>query len=74
LSGGEGDDTVHGGEGNDAYWVDSVSDQVDELADGGTDKVTSMVDWTLGDNFENLYLEDTDEGGTAVSGTGNDLN
>lgn len=74
LSGGEGDDTVHGGEGNDAYWVDSVSDQVFELADGGTDKVISMVDWTLGDNFENLYLEDTDEGGAAVSGTGNSLN
>ena len=74
LSGGTGVDEVHGGSGNDAYWVDHVDDRVFEEAGGGTDKVRSMVDWTLGDHFENLYLEASARGATAIEGTGNGLN
>lgn len=73
LAGGTGVDTVYGGSGNDAYWVEAAHEVVVENADEGTDKVRSMVNWTLGDNFENLYLEDTELGGTGTDGTGNDL-
>lgn len=74
LSGGQGINIMYGGQGNDAYWVENIKDQLFEERNEGTDKVTSSVDWTLGDNFENLYLEDTYNVGTAKSGTGNDLN
>ncbi len=73
MSGGSGIDTIYGGAGNDFYWVDTAQDMIEENADAGTDKVLSMVDWTLGDNFENLSLEHTNIGGTGIAGTGNEL-
>lgn len=73
LAGGIGVDTVYGGAGNDAYWVEAAHDVIIEAADEGTDKVRSMVDWTLGDHFENLYLDEVSLGGVGVTGTGNAL-
>jgi Ca2+-binding RTX toxin-like protein len=70
MSGGPGQDTVRGGTGNDAYWVEAAYEVVEEDANAGTDKVRSQVDWTLGANFENLFLEEVE---TAISGTGNEL-
>ncbi|TCR68507.1 peroxidase family protein [Bosea sp. BK604] len=73
LQGGLGADTMIGGDGNDIYEVDEAGDIVTEanadLVTGGTDRVESDVDYTLGANLENLDLN-----GTAVRGTGNILN
>ena len=68
LDGGTGNDMMQGGAGNDIYVVDTASDVVMEAASAGTDTVRSSVNYTLGDNVENLTLT-----GTATNGTGNDL-
>jgi hypothetical protein len=68
LDGGTGGDDMVGGLGNDTYVVDSLSDTVTELANGGIDTVESSVTWTLAGNVENLTLT-----GTAMAvGFGND--
>ncbi len=73
LQGGLGADTMLGGDGNDVYFVDELGDVVTEtnadLATGGTDRVESDIDFTLGANLENLDLN-----GTAIVGRGNALN
>jgi Ca2+-binding RTX toxin-like protein len=69
LDGGAGADTMIGGAGNDTYIVESASDVVDEVANEGTDTVQSSVNYTLGDNLENLTLS-----GGATSGAGNTSN
>ncbi len=69
LDGGNGDDRLIGGAGDDVYYVDSSSDQVVEASGQGTDTVYSTVDYTLGQNVENLTLT-----GAAHTGTGNTLN
>ena len=58
-----------GGSGNDTFVVDTIGDQVIELAGGGTDTVQSSVTLTLAANVENLILTGVD----AISGTGNEL-
>ncbi|HEY9693822.1 MAG TPA: hypothetical protein V6D15_16575 [Oculatellaceae cyanobacterium] len=69
LEGGIGIDTLKGGNGNDTYVVDDIADVVSETdANGGTDTINSSIDWTLGNFIENLNLS-----GTAISGTGNEL-
>ncbi|TLP63093.1 calcium-binding protein [Pseudomonas mosselii] len=68
LDGGAGADTLIGGKGNDTYIVDNIDDVVVEFANEGIDTVKASVDYTLGDNLENLVLLDG-----AVNGTGNDL-
>jgi len=77
LSGLEGNDTLDGkggadiligGTGNDTYVVDNAGDVVLELAGEGTDAVQSGINYTLGDNVENLTLT-----GSAITGTGNAL-
>jgi Ca2+-binding RTX toxin-like protein len=70
LDGALGDDTLDGGLGNDTYIIDSTSDIVTEASDSGTDTVKSTVNYTLGDNLENLTLT----GLSAINGTGNSLN
>jgi Ca2+-binding RTX toxin-like protein len=72
LNGGIGADTMVGGAGNDSYIVDNAGDQVIELANGGVDKVTASVDYTLaaGTSIETL------QGSNATHGlilTGNEL-
>ena len=70
LNGGEGPDTMTGGTGDDIYVVDNTGDIVTENADEGTDTVQSAIDYTLGDNLENLTLTGT----ASINGTGNELN
>ncbi|MGM3304404.1 beta strand repeat-containing protein [Anabaena sp. WFMT] len=70
LNGGAGADTLIGGLGNDSYYVDNAGDSITELLNQGTDKVFSTINYTLGDNLENLTLQGT----TAINGTGNGLN
>jgi Ca2+-binding RTX toxin-like protein len=67
LNGGRGADAIHGGAGDDLYIVDNPNDAVVENADGGTDRIAAWLDFTLGDNVENLILK----GGGDLSGTGN---
>ena len=69
LDGGAGADILTGGAGNDTYVVDSITDKVMELADGGTDLVQASVSFTLAANVENLVLTGTG----AINGTGNAL-
>ena len=58
-----------GGAGNDAYAVDNSADLITELANEGTDSVTSSVTYTLASYVENLTLT----GSGTLSGTGNAL-
>lgn len=67
LDGGGGIDSMAGGTGNDTYFVDSVSDLVEEALLGGTDTVVSTVTgYKLAENVEALILS-----GTVAVGTGN---
>jgi Ca2+-binding RTX toxin-like protein len=59
-----------GGNGDDSYGVDNASDSVSELANEGIDTVSSWLDYTLGDNLENLVLL----GAVNSNGIGNTLN
>ncbi|OBQ29546.1 MAG: furin, partial [Anabaena sp. MDT14b] len=74
LDGGAGADTMIGGLGNDSYYVDSTVDSTADIIienlNEGTDSVFSIINYTLGNNLENLTLTGT----TAISGTGNALN
>jgi Ca2+-binding RTX toxin-like protein len=70
LDGGTGADDMSGGLGDDSYVVDDIGDQVTELTGEGNDTVWSGINYTLGDNVENLVLTGT----AAIKGTGNSLN
>uniref|UniRef100_UPI000A0145BC beta strand repeat-containing protein n=1 Tax=Ciceribacter selenitireducens TaxID=448181 RepID=UPI000A0145BC len=70
LNGRGGADTMTGLAGNDTYIVDSVADVVAEAVGQGTDTVQAAVNWTLGDNIENLTLL----GVGNINGVGNALN
>jgi Ca2+-binding RTX toxin-like protein len=72
LNGMQGSDRMIGGDGDDAYYVDSAGDVVTETnatAAGGNDTVYSTVSYTLGANVETLRLNAP----YAISGTGNGL-
>lgn len=56
LDGGEGADTLAGGDGDDNYVVDDAGDVFVEQQNEGVDTLTSSVDVTLLDNFENGIL------------------
>jgi Ca2+-binding RTX toxin-like protein len=60
---------MDGGSGDDTFYVTNSGDTITENVDEGTDLVQSSVDWTLGDNVENLTLNGTD----ALVGVGNAL-
>ncbi|MBQ5964149.1 VCBS domain-containing protein [Massilia sp. ZL223] len=70
LDGGAGADTMQGGTGNDTYVVDDAGDLVIEALNGGQDTVRSSIDYTLGEQVENLVLT----GEQDLRGTGNALN
>ena len=72
LDGGDGADTLTGGAGSDTYVVDSVQDQLIELAGGGLDVVkTGLAVYTLAAaNVENLLYTGTED----FAGTGNGHN
>jgi Ca2+-binding RTX toxin-like protein len=74
LDGGVGADVMDGGDGNDIYIVDDIGDSVSEVNSdqvaGGLDRVESSVTFILGNNVENLTLTS----GSAINGTGNNLN
>ena len=81
LKGGTGDDTLKGitsndfdtligSVGDDDYYVNKVEDVVVENLNEGIDEVFSIgIDYTIGDNIENLTLS-----GSGLNGTGNVLN
>ena len=71
LDGGTGADILIGAVGNDLYVVDNANDVIHETNTDPTeiDTVRSFVDWTLGDNLENLVLLGT----KSLDGNGNDL-
>ncbi len=69
LDGREGADTMIGGSGDDTYYVDVSDDVILELGGGGNESVySSAINYTLGENIEDLHLT-----GTGVNGTGNSL-
>jgi len=70
LNGGHGEDVLIGGTDNDTYIVDNANDLVIENKNEGNDTVISSINYTLGDNVENLTLSGT----YSISGTGNTLN
>jgi Ca2+-binding RTX toxin-like protein len=72
LNGGTGDDMMRGAGGNDSYYIDSLADVAEELADGGTDTLLvsgGLTSYTLGANLEILVYQGSD----AFTGTGNGL-
>ncbi|WP_394808941.1 calcium-binding protein [Nitrosomonas sp.] len=70
FNGGEGNDSMTGGGGNDIYIVENAGDTYTEGAGGGNDLVISyLATHTLGANVERLQLV-----GTATTGIGNTLN
>ncbi|QNM95296.1 calcium-binding protein [Chitinimonas koreensis] len=71
LSGGAGADTLIGGAGSDIYLVDDVADQAIETVTAAQDidTVRASVDFTLGDNLEQLQLQ----GDANLAGQGNGL-
>jgi Ca2+-binding RTX toxin-like protein len=69
LIGGAQADTMWGGTGDDIYSVDNVGDVVTEFAGEGSDTVWTSINYTLGDQVENLTLFNM--GG--LNGNGNDL-
>jgi len=72
LNGAGGADFMVGYAGHDLYYVDNANDVAYEEANGGTDRVSTTVSYTLGANVENLQANDI--GGTAaLSLTGNSL-
>ena len=59
-------DFMFGGDGNDQYFVQEASDQVDEDPGQGTDTVYAALNYTLGADLETLFIY-----GAATTGTGN---
>jgi Ca2+-binding RTX toxin-like protein len=68
LNGGIGNDTMRGGSGNDSYLVDSSDDVILENSNDGVDTVSVSLNFTLGENIENLLMS------AGTIGVGNDLN
>jgi len=69
LIGNAGINMLAGSAGNDAYVVQNTADLAVENANEGIDFVQASVDFTLGDNVENLALTGTE----GIRGTGNAL-
>jgi Ca2+-binding RTX toxin-like protein len=61
---------VHGGGGNDTFWIASKSIHLSEVAAGGYDTVKSSVSYNLADNLDKLVLL----GKADLNGKGNAIN
>lgn len=61
LNGAGGADTLIGGTGDDRYDVQDTADLIVELADEGTDRVYTSVDYTLSENIENITATGVDD-------------
>ena len=72
LDGGTGADVMQGGAGNDVYKVDNIDDVASEtdVGSGGTDRVETRVDHTMGVGIENFLVI----GSGDAEGIGNELN
>jgi serralysin len=70
IDGAAGNDTMSGAAGSDVYFVDSVGDVINELANGGYDTVFTGVSYTLGNEIERLVTLDP-ASTAALSLTGN---
>ncbi len=69
-----GNDLMLGFAGNDIYRINSILDDIREIAGQGTDTViTRNASTTLKNNFENLTLDNTAGFLTALNGTGNSV-
>ena len=74
LNGLGGADAMIGYGGDDSFYVDSVSDQVIELAGGGSDRVYASVGYGLGANADVEILSAIDQAATtAINLFGNGL-
>jgi Ca2+-binding RTX toxin-like protein len=72
INGGAGADSMAGGAGSDSYVVDDIGDKITESGPASdSDDVFSSVSYVLGNNLEDLLLDDA---GGAIDGTGNALN
>lgn len=69
LTGAEiGHNMLYGGAGDDSYSVKGIGDTVVEDTNGGYDTVSTLIDYTLGNNVEMLRLSVA-----GLTGTGNAL-
>ncbi|CAI8994751.1 peroxidase family protein [Pseudomonas sp. IT-P4] len=82
IMGSSGADAMAGGAGHDIYEVTDLGDVVSELVGEGSDTIwTSLANYTLGANVENLYFGDSGNfrgtgnglANTIVGGAGNDV-
>ena len=80
LDGGLGADKMYGGEGNDTYYVDNISDEITEVANGGVDTVvTTLASYVLAEGVENVEMAmeytatliGNTEDNTVMAGSGN---
>ncbi len=69
IDGGAGGDVMRGGVGDDVIVIDSVLDNVIELADEGYDTVLTKANYTMADNIEKLRMQTN----ANLNATGNDL-
>lgn len=74
LNGGAGADMMVGGSGNDTYYVDNAGDSVIENPNEGNDTVIStLANYSLSANVENLTLGLNYSDTSPLNGTGNEL-
>ncbi len=69
IDGGAGGDVMRGGLGDDVIVIDSVLDNVIELADEGYDTVLTKANYTMADNIEKLRMQTN----ANLNATGNEL-
>ena len=70
LYGGKGNNTLYGGLGDDTYIIDNTTTLVVDGVNQGNDTILSYIDYTLGNNIENIMLQGSDD----INATGNKEN
>lgn len=66
LNGGQGSDSMTGGNGDDTYYIENVNDIVSENLNAGVDKVYTTINYTLAANVDNGRILGTN--GLVLSG------